>query len=66
MTQASEDHGETEAIGGSRSMVCENSDEFRRKDTEGIRDFLVGSFFSQSSACPMTRHSTPLHMAVNC
>lgn len=36
MTQASEDHGETEAIGGSRSVVRENSDEFRRKDTEGI------------------------------
>ena len=41
MTQASEDHGETEAIGGSRSVVRENPDEFRRKDTEGILDFLV-------------------------
>jgi hypothetical protein len=42
---ASEDHGETEAIGGNRSVVRESSDEFRRKDTEGILDFdfLVGS-----------------------
>jgi hypothetical protein len=42
---ASEDHGETEAIGGNRPVVRENPDEFRRKDTEGILDFdfLVGS-----------------------